>query len=177
MLLFHITCNGCDFSQEMAPFGGYFGYWSDETAMVTMRYSRVWCRTCQSVSLGEVLRDAAQVKEALAATKNRHDRRDLQNYLDLLERRQAPPRCLRCGGTELSFESPDGKWDHLVHPDCGGVLTLTAERYSPSRADLPIPSRDDTLLYSFEGEYLSTLDYPALPRDWRRPRVKDADLP
>ena len=146
------SCSGCDFRQVLNPLGNT-GYWSDEKEYITLWLSLAWCQKCQEVTRAELLRSPEEIRVEHDATRTRRTRRDLERYLGLLERRRSPPRCLRCGSTEIIYASSDRS---VVHPSCGGVL-------SASLSELRGQVRACTHLYTFEGEFLETVDGLLIP--------------
>ncbi len=152
--VYEAQCLGGDFQQRIIAFPIY-GYRLEEAPDVHMWVQLAWCRDCQKVVHAEHLLSPGEAEERVEGGTNRNVRRDAERYHEMLVSRQSPPRCLHCGGTEITPASGNGSERLLTHPACGNNITF----HHSGHARLS----DETHLYSSEGKYLATVTGSLIP--------------
>ncbi len=94
---------------------------------VSCRICPVWCVRCGVMTEGELIPplDSVEwfVKEQAPALDD-EARMCAETNMTWRRLRQSPPRCLRCGATEIIAvsQTAEGRSESLEHPGCGGVL-------------------------------------------------------
>jgi transcription elongation factor Elf1 len=106
----------------------------------TCRIHPVWCGTCGLITEGEVVESLEEMRKA-AGDPASEGARIIADRFAWRERRQSPPRCLRCGSTEI-VDVPEGT-QAFQHPGCGGTLR--------DGASCIHNQRDRILTYDVEG--------------------------
>lgn len=101
---------------------------------------------------------------ALRLTYLKANMSDLQLVMDWRDERKSPPRCLSCGGTEISHAGSIGHAEAsyrlaFAHPGCGGELVV-------STPPIRINMRTDDIVFDAEGQLIEV-------RPQRRPTLKD----
>ncbi len=146
--IYEAHCLGGDFQQMVVAFPVY-GYHLGETPDVHLSAQLAWCCDCQMIVHAERLLPPEEAGSGAGGSVNRWVRRDAERYAEMLAARQGPPKCLHCGGTNIIPASGQGSERVLPHPGCGHNILFVHS----GLARLP----NETLLYSPEGDYLTTV--------------------
>jgi len=152
--IYEARCSRGDFQQEVIAFP-VCGYRLEEAPDVHMWVQSAWCRYCQKVVHAEHLSSPGEAEKMIEGSTDRRTRRDAERYCKMLASRQAPPRCLLCGETDIIPASGKGSERIIPHPACGGSITF----HHAGRARIS----SETHLYSSEGEHITIVTGILMP--------------
>lgn len=136
-----------------------------------------WCECCAAVTTVEALPTEEKIEADIVFAAAEHNSRETQLWRERLQHlrrwrasRISPAKCLECGSTQFSrFEEIeeydeasdwDEEWLPLIHPGCGGTLTLRGVGFSRSRMRID---------YTPEGDKIAAYDVYASRGLVRRP--------
>jgi hypothetical protein len=178
-----IWCEACDFRSSSGRVWGYFIYrfGSPNRLETNVEREAGWCQHCANIEAIEDLtardRLAKELEQELAKLQRisrsllyrlfgigkdqvnrvragiRRNEEDLRVLKLMLQRRTAPPRCLRCGSIAVApIDLPDPQVGEVLnlkirHPGCGGKLLA---RMSSVRLNMRYPQR----IYDGEGNFI-----------------------
>jgi Zn ribbon nucleic-acid-binding protein len=176
MSLLSADCSVCGYHRRLAE-DILRSYKLDEDVRVTIPVAYGWCECCAAVTVVEALPSLAKIDGDIAFVDgegNGDNSQQCREHLQCLRRwranRISPAKCLECGSTRFErFEEIeefnelsdwDEEWRPLIHPGCGGTLTLRGVGFSRSRI---------WFFYTPEGDKIAAYDVYASRGLVRRP--------
>ena len=172
MLLLSADCSVCGYHRHLCE-DILRSYKLDEETKVTIPVAYGWCERCAAVTAVEALPPLAKIDADLALAAGDDDA-GWQDRLQALRRwranRAGPAKCLECASTRFEqFEEvpdsddphePEEEYRPLIHPGCGGALTLRGVGFSRSGV---------WVFYTPEGDKIAAYDVYASRGLVRRP--------
>jgi len=178
-------CSSCDYHQSSMSLWGGHEYVLPNGIRLPIRKVMGWCDTCKAVTYIENLSTATRISDYREAQRGLYDKsqsgmltgiwsqskhnasitnrnlssmEDAIDAIEMLTTRQSPPRCLKCGCTQvhvpesstLLHQDNDSHRTWIKHPDCSGEI-LWREDDGGLRIAMTIPTQS----YTPEGELIA----------------------
>lgn len=146
------SCSNCTFSGTTISIWGHHLYVHEGKEVPVNAYPGI-CYDCNGISPVEKLPTNQSLKNLEGKYKEiRGYRVPLEHHyeeetlrLELLENRKTPPKCLKCGGTDIVPFTDSVIEDGLQHRGCGGIITHETQEYSLNMGQM------STTYYDVEG--------------------------
>lgn len=163
MSLLAAKCLTCGYDRRLSE-DILRSYRLDEETLVTIPIGYGWCAQCNQVTAVEAMPSLSSIDAEIAIRICDDDgrRQYLQDLRRWREGRTESAKCLECGSTKfLQFE--EANWDDddpigpnedyrpLIHPGCGGELTLRSIGFSQSGLWMKYTPDGDRLAPSSAG--------------------------
>lgn len=162
MSLLHADCSVCGYHRHLSE-DVLRSYKLDEVTKVTIPVAYGWCERCAQVTAVEALPSLAKIDTDIALAAAADNDARWREHLQALRRwranRTAPAKCLECGSTHFQqfdevqesddLDESDEEYRPLIHPGCGGKLTVNAVGFSRSGA---------WIFYTPEGDKIAAYD-------------------